>query len=129
MSKTKQAPVGPVPPRAITLIGNGVQIMQQATILIRSGYFPDPASPVMVFPEAGKIQMQLIPGTPEQAYADAAAVTLNEASQREQAQYERDVAAEADRRIEVKAAAEKLAQREALIAAQREALAALEAQQ
>jgi hypothetical protein len=117
-----------IQPRSLVLIGIGINVLQEATVLIRQGWMPDVNMPPMVFGAAGTMQIIMVPGTPEQHFVNAAAVTLTEAAQREQGQYEKDVAAEAERRIEAKAVAEKLAQREALIAAQREALAALEAQ-
>ena len=144
-SKTKlstdiitEAPAVPAPapatpakiqPRSIVLFGTGIKVLQELTVLARQGWTPDVNMPPMVFGAAGTMQIIMIPGTPEQHYLDAAAVALAEAAQREQGQYERDVAAEAERRIEAKKVAEKLAQREALISAQREALAALVAQQ
>lgn len=133
MSKsTKQAVPAQVQlqpqPRVITLIGNTISIMQQVTVLARAGYFPDPNMPVEFFGPSGTMQIILLPGTPDAHYANAAAVALEEAAQREQAQWDRAVEEAAKRQIEAAVRVEIEAKRAALIAEQRAALAALEAE-
>lgn len=122
----KQAGPATVPPRAITLIGPTISVMQQSTVLIRQGYFPDPNMPVEFFGAMGTMQIILIPGTPEAHYVNAAAVAMTEAADREQAQYLRDVEAAATRQIAQGIKAEAEAKRAALIIEQQAVLAALE---
>lgn len=127
MSKaTKQAAPAPVQPRAITLIGPCISIMQQVAVLVRAGYYPEPNMPVEFFGAMGTMQIILIPGTPEAHYVNAAAVAMTEAADREEAQYLRDVEAAATRQIAQAVKAEAEAKRAALIAEQQAVLAALE---
>jgi hypothetical protein len=114
-------------PRAITLIGTGIHVLQQATVLIRQGWMPDPNMPPLVFGAAGTMQIHLIVGTPAQEYVNAAAVLVAEAADIEHAQFLKAVEVEAKRQIASAAKQEADRQREALLAEQRQKLADLEA--
>lgn len=116
-----------VQPRAITLIGTGIHVLQQATVLIRQGWMTDPNMPPMVFGNAGTMQLHLIVGTPPQEYVNAAAITVTEAAEREHALYLRDVEEAAKRQNALAAKMEADRQREALLTEQRQKLADLEA--
>jgi hypothetical protein len=128
MTKTiKPAASAQVQPRAITLIGTTISVMQQVAILVRAGYYPDPQMPLEFFGAMGTMQIVLVPGTPEAHYANAAAVALSEAADREHAVYLKDVEAAAKRQIADAAKLEVERQRAALVAENREKIAALEA--
>lgn len=114
-------------PRAITLIGAGIHVLQQAAVLIRQGWYPDPAMPPLVFGAAGTMQLHLIVGTPDQEYVNAAAVVVAEAADIEHAHFLKAVEAEAKRQIAAAAKQDADRQREALRAEQRQKLADLEA--
>jgi hypothetical protein len=128
MSKTsKPAASAQLQPRAITLIGTGIHVMQEAAVLIRQGWYPDPNMPVQVFGAAGTMQMHLIVGTPEQAYVNAAAATVTEAADIEHAQFVKAVESEAKRQIAHAAKLEADRKRAELVAEQRKQIDALEA--
>lgn len=115
-------------PRSITLIGTAINMMQQATVLIRQGWMPDPNMPIEVFGHAGTMQIHLIPGTPAQEFLNAAAVTTAEAAEVEQAQFRKAVEAEAKRQIAQAAEAELAVKRAAVVAEHQAAMRQLEAQ-
>jgi hypothetical protein len=117
-----------VQPRSIVLIGTGISVLQELTVLARQGWKPDENMPPQVFGAAGTMQVFMIPGTPDERFTNAAAITLSEAAQREQAQYDRDVERAATRQLEAKARAVAEAKRAAMIEEQMAALAALEKQ-
>lgn len=125
------APAAPAPaqvqPRAITLIGTGIHVLQQAAVLIRMGWTPDANMPPVVFGAAGTMQLHLVVGTPDQAYVNAAAVTIAEAAEIEHAQFLKAVEAEAKRQIAHAAKLENERQRAELVAEQRKQIEALEA--
>lgn len=123
----KPAASAQVQPRAITLIGTSISVMQQCAVLIRAGYYPQPDMPLEFFGAAGTMQIVLVPGTPEAHYANAAAVALSEAADREHGAYLRDVEAAAKRQIADAAKQEADRQRAALVAENLEKIAALEA--
>lgn len=123
---TKQATPASVQPRAITLIGPTIGVMQQVAVLCRQGYFPDPNMPLEFFGAMGTMQVILVPGTPDDHYVNAAAVATTEAAEREHAEYLRHVEEAATRQIAQAARIEAEAKRAALIAEQQVALAALE---
>ena len=116
-----------VQPKAITLIGNSMAIMQQCAVLIRAGYYPQPDTVVEFFGHSGTMQIVLVPGTPAQHFIDAAATSTAEAAEREHAVYLRDVEQAAARMIEAAKRAETQAQIDSLVAKQKEELRALEA--
>lgn len=124
----KQATPAQVQPKAITLIGNTISIMQQVAVLCRAGYYPQPDMPLEFFGHAGTMQIVLVPGTPDAHFINAAAVALTEAADREQGVFERAVEEAAKRQIAAAAKAEADAKRAAMIAEQKAQLVALEKQ-
>lgn len=125
-----QAPAAPAAcqPRSITLIGTTINTMQQAAVLIRQGYYPNPEMPIEFFGHMGTMQIHLIPGTPAQEFVNAASVSTAEAAEIEQAQFRKAVEAEAKRQIKESADAALAAKKAALLADQKRQLAALESE-
>jgi hypothetical protein len=114
-------------PRSLTLIGTGIHVLQQASVLIRMGWMADPDMPPIVFGAAGTMQLHLVVGTPSQEYVNAAALVVAEAADIERAAYLRDVEEAAKRQIAHAAKLEADRKREAILAEHRQKLADLEA--
>lgn len=120
-------PAAATKPYCLTIFGPTTTVLQELAFHVRNGYTPDINSPVQVFSAAGTMSIVLVLGNPDEAFRDRAAVTVADAVALEEAAYRRDVELAAARIVENEKQAEKAAKRAELIAAQRAALAALEA--
>lgn len=121
------APEVAVKPQSIQLSGHSTAVMQEAAVLIRLGYIPQPGLPILFYDPAGQMSMILEFGTPDMYYLDRAKQSMEDATAAEASRYATDVRRAAEVLVASEKAAQQAAAKAKAIADHQAALAKMEA--
>lgn len=123
------APAAPTKkPTSVTICDPMHVAMQKLAHLVRAGYTPSMDHPMQAFDSTGFISMTLVLGNPDESFRTAAQQEIEHSAAMEELAYRKDVEQAAARQIKEAAEAAAAVKKAALLAEQKQALAAIEAE-